>query len=109
MNFPLWLRYDYKTMTALCNSQGWDIHDKIPYLFGHIPVAVNLPAVAIVLILTLLLVRGVKESTRVATIMVGVNMFMILSFVVVGAFYVNLNIGHRFSRLILQVLLWAHF
>lgn len=89
VNFPLWLRYDYKTMLSICNSQGWDIHDKIPYLFGHIPVAVNLPAIAIVLILTLLLVRGVKESTRVASIMVGVNMFMILSFIVVGAFYVK--------------------
>lgn len=89
VNFPIWLRYDYKTMVAICNNNHWDIHDKIPYLFGHIPFAVNLPAVAIVLILTMLLVRGVKESTRVASIMVGVNMFMILSFIIVGAFYVK--------------------
>ena len=36
-----------------------------------------------------LLIKGVKESTRVASIMVGVNMFMILSFILVGAFYVK--------------------
>ena len=88
-NFPIWLRYDYKTISAMCNNYHWDIHDKIPYLFGHIPVAINLPAVGIVLLLTLLLIRGVKESTRVASIMVGVNMFMILSFIAVGAFYVK--------------------
>ena len=88
-HFPLWLRYDYKTISAICTNNNWDIHDKIPYLFGHIPVAINLPAVGIVLLLTLLLVRGVKESTRVASIMVGVNMFMILSFIIVGAFYVK--------------------
>ena len=89
VNFPLWLRYDYRTVSTICQNNGWDIHDKIPYLFGHIPVAVSLPAVAIVLVLTMLLVKGIKESTRVASIMVGVNMFMILSFIVVGAFYVK--------------------
>lgn len=88
-HFPMWLRYDYKTMSNICNTYNWDIHDKIPYLFGHIPISINLPAVVIVLLLTMLLVRGVKESTRVASIMVSVNMFMILSFIVVGAFYVK--------------------
>lgn len=88
-HFPMWLRYDYKTMSNLCNSYHWDIHDKIPYLFGHIPISINLPAVCIVLLLTMLLVRGVKESTRFASIMVSVNMFMILSFIIVGAFYVK--------------------
>jgi APA family basic amino acid/polyamine antiporter len=89
VNFPIWLRYDYRTMTVLCDANNWDIHDKIPYLFGHIPFTVNLPAVAIVLLLTVLLVRGVKESTRVASIMVGVNMFMILSFIIIGSHYVK--------------------
>ena len=89
VNFPLWLRYDYKTMSAICANNGWDLHDKIPYLFGKIPFAVNMPAVAIVLILTLLLVRGVKESTRVATVMVGINLTMIISFIVIGSHYVK--------------------
>ena len=93
VNFPLWLRNDYRTMYELCNRYGWDVHDKMPFLqlpFGlEIPIAANLPAIAIVLILTLLLIKGIKESTKVATIMVGVNMFIILSFVVVGAFYVQ--------------------
>ncbi len=89
LNFPIWLRYDFRTMSALCDANNWNIHDKIPYLFGTVPVSVNLPAVGIVLLLTVLLVRGVKESTRVASIMVGVNMFMIISFIVIGAHYVK--------------------
>ena len=80
VHFPLWLRNDYISMLRMCKVYGWDIHDKIPYLFGVIPISVNLPSVFIVLALTLLLIRGVKESTRVAGIMVGLNLFMILSF-----------------------------
>ena len=93
VNFPLWLRNDYRSMYEICNRYGWDVHDKMPFLqlpFGlEIPIAANLPAIAIVLILTIILIKGVKESTKVATIMVGVNMFIILSFIVVGSFYVK--------------------
>ena len=93
VNCPLWLRNDYRTMYELCNRYGWDVHDKMPFMhlpLGiEIPFAINIPAIAIVLILTVLLIKGVKESTKVATIMVGVNMFIILSFIVVGAFYVK--------------------
>ncbi len=96
VNFPLWLRYDYTTISAMCSANNWDIHDKIPYLFGHFPIAVSLPAAGIVFVLTLLLIKGIKESTKVASIMVGVNMFMILSFIIVGAKYVNPGNWHPF-------------
>ena len=89
VNFPMWLRNDYRYMLAYCDRFGLDPHTQMPYLFDKIPVAVNLPAMVIVLVLTLLLIKGVKESTRVASIMVGVNMFMIISFILVGAFYVK--------------------
>ena len=68
VNFPIWLRMDYRSIAAICDKYGMDIHDKIPYLFGHIPIAMNLPAIALVLVLTLLLIKGVKESTRFASI-----------------------------------------
>lgn len=89
VNFPMWLRNDYRFMFAYCDKFGLDPHTQMPYLFDRIPVAINLPAIAIVLVLTVLLIRGIKESTRVASIMVGVNMFMIISFIIVGAFYVK--------------------
>ncbi len=89
VTFPLWLRNDYRTILTMCDQNGLNPHDFMPYLFDKIPMAINLPAIFIVLILTLLLIKGVKESTRVATIMVGVNMLMITSFIIVGAFYVK--------------------
>ena len=88
-NFPLWLRNDYRYMFAFCDKYGLDPHTQMPFIFDKIPVAINLPAIFIVLVLTMLLIKGVKESTRVASIMVGINMFMIISFIVVGSFYVK--------------------
>ena len=92
VNFPLWLRNDFRSMYELCDKYGWDIHDKIPFIhlpFGiEIPFAFNLPAIFIVLLLTILLIKGVKESTRVAGIMVTINLSIIISFVIVGAKYV---------------------
>ena len=93
VNCPLWLRNDYRTMYELCNRNNWNPHDVMPFIqlpFGlEIPFAINIPAIFIVLVLTILLIKGIKESTKVATIMVGVNMFIILSFILVGAFYVK--------------------
>ena len=88
-NFPVWLRYDYRAFAAICNNQGWDIHDKIPFLFNKIPLCINLPGIIVIVLLTLLLIKGVKESTRFASIMVGVNICIILSFIIFGAQYVK--------------------
>jgi len=91
-NFPLWLRTDYRTMYTLCDRFGWNVYDKMPFIhlpFGiNIPFAVNLPALLIVFLLTILLVRGVKESTRFASVLVAINLFIIVSFIAVGSFYV---------------------
>ncbi len=54
-----------------------------------IPIVFNLPAVAIVAAITTLLVRGVKESVRVNTAMVVLKVVIVLTFVLVGAFYVK--------------------
>ena len=44
LNIPLWLKYDYRTIYSMCEKYGWNIHDKIPYLFDKIPIAINMPA-----------------------------------------------------------------
>lgn len=89
VNPPIWLINDYRSALAICNKEGLNPHDVMPYFLDIIPISINLPAILIVLILTLLLVKGVKESTKVATVMVFVNLFIILSFIVVGSFYVK--------------------
>src|SRR5574344_775653 len=86
---PIWLVNDYRTATVLYTKAGLDPSVEIPRLFGIIPFSINIPAILIVLFVTLILVRGVKESTRFAGVMVIINLLVILSFVFVGAFYVK--------------------
>ncbi|MBX3694946.1 MAG: amino acid permease [Steroidobacteraceae bacterium] len=49
----------------------------------------NLPAVAIVVAVTLLLVIGVSESATVNNVIVAIKVAVILAFIAVGAFYVD--------------------
>ncbi len=59
-----------------------------PRLFG-VPIFFNLPAFAIVALLTVLLVIGVKESARFNTLMVAVKLLVLLFFIAIGFFYVK--------------------
>jgi basic amino acid/polyamine antiporter, APA family len=62
--------------------------DAAPHLFG-LPIVFNLPAGAIVALLTVLLVIGVQESSRVNAVMVALKLAIVLGFIGVGAFYVK--------------------
>jgi APA family basic amino acid/polyamine antiporter len=59
-----------------------------PSLAGR-PLLINLPAVAIVLLVTWLLVRGVRESARANNVMVWIKLGVLALFLGVGAFYVD--------------------
>lgn len=56
---------------------------------SHAHALFNLPGAAIVVLITLLLIGGTKESTRLNTIMVAVKLMVVLAFVGVGAFFVH--------------------
>lgn len=88
VNPPIWLINDYRSATMICQKEHLDPNVVIPHFLG-IPISINIPAIAIVLLLSIILVRGIKESTRWATIMVGINLVIITSFIVVGAFYIK--------------------
>ncbi len=89
VNFPIWLRSDVRSIYNMCDKYGIDIHDKIPFLFDKIPFAINLPVICLTIFVTLILIKGIKESTRFASVMVCLNLLMIISFIVAGAFYVK--------------------
>jgi APA family basic amino acid/polyamine antiporter len=57
--------------------------------WGPNPGIVNLPAVLIVGVLTLLLIRGIRESSRVNLVMVVVKMVVILGFVGLTVWYIE--------------------
>ena len=60
------------------------------------PALINLPAAAIVILITVLLVGGTRESARLNNIMVGVKLTVVLAFIGLGAFYVNTDNWHPF-------------
>ncbi len=49
----------------------------------------NIPAIVIVLLITWVLSQGVQESKKINNIMVGIKVFIILLFIIVGIFYVK--------------------
>ena len=55
LNPPLWLVNDYRSAIKICQQQGLDPHTQIPYLFDTIPVAINVPAIIIVLLISVIL------------------------------------------------------
>ena len=57
----------------------------------------NLPAFLVVFILTVLLIRGVRESAETNNIMVVVKLGAIITFLVVGGMLVNKNNWHPFA------------
>ena len=58
----------------------------IPSISG---ISFNIPAILIVLLSTAILVKGTKDSTKMAGIMVFVKLAVIALFVIAGAFYVR--------------------
>jgi APA family basic amino acid/polyamine antiporter len=64
-------------------------YDPTTGAFGQTGSYINLPAVLIVLILTAILVKGIKESAAVTSVMVAVKVGAVLFVILVGAYFVN--------------------
>jgi APA family basic amino acid/polyamine antiporter len=105
--WPLWLGTDLRSAlqaahkVAGAKAAGLDVNalgdavlrgnralDAAPHLFG-IPIIFNLPAVLIVVLITWVLVRGIRESAGFNSAMVVLKLAIIVFFIAVGAFYVK--------------------
>jgi len=62
----------------------------------HIQGVVNLPAVFIVLVISALLMVGIKESARANAVIVVIKVTVVLVFIAVGYFYINRANYHPF-------------
>lgn len=82
---PAWLTYDIFTLGNMVKD---DPTLQVPVLFG-VPIGINLPAILIVLLITAILVKGTKDSTKMAGLMVFIKMAVIALFVFAGAFFVQ--------------------
>lgn len=87
-NPPVYLVNDVKSATKILLDSGVDPHSVIPTIFG-MPICINIPAIAIILAMTLVLIRGTKDSTKMAAVMVAVKIGVIALFVIAGAFFIK--------------------
>ena len=91
LDIPVWLRTD---LTTAIKTPGF--LEAAPHIAG-IPIVFNLPAVAIVALVTWVLVIGVKESSKFNDVMVLTKVGILIFFIVVGAFYVKPANWHPFA------------
>jgi APA family basic amino acid/polyamine antiporter len=85
---PGWLTHGYWNVAASGDPAVRALLDTAPRIAG-IPVLVNLPAFGIVAAITVLLMQGVKESTRANNIMVVIKLIVLGLFVIVGAQHID--------------------
>jgi APA family basic amino acid/polyamine antiporter len=99
IKLPLWLVADpttaQKVLDAGPDAASTYSTTTLPVIAGH-AVALNLPALLIIVLLTILLVYGVKESARANTTAVIIKICVLIFFVSFGAFYVNPGHWHPF-------------
>ena len=88
ITLPAWLTTGYRTALLSSNPDVSGLLETAPSLAG-IPILVNLPACAIVLFITWLLLRGARESSRANNVMVIVKLAALALFIGVGL--MNLN------------------
>lgn len=96
LNLPLWLTTGYRTALLSSDPAVHGLMQTAPKFLG-IPILVNVPAFAIVALITWLLLTGVKESTRANNIMVGVKLVVLALFLVMGAQHIDTANYHPFA------------
>jgi APA family basic amino acid/polyamine antiporter len=83
IDLPAWLTTGYRTAFLSSNPDVQSLIDTAPRIAG-IPLLVNVPAFAIVMFVTWLLLRGARESSTANNVMVVVKLLALGLFVGVG-------------------------
>ena len=85
---PEWLTTGYRTALLSSNPDVRGMLDTAPQIAG-IPVVINVPAFAIVMFVTWLLLRGARESSVANHIMVVIKLLVLGLFIAVGLMNIN--------------------
>jgi APA family basic amino acid/polyamine antiporter len=88
LSLPVWLTTGYRTALLSSNPDVNGLLETAPQLAG-IPILVNLPAAGIVLVITWLLLRGARESSRANNVMVVIKLLALGLFIGVGIMNIN--------------------
>jgi len=99
LKFPLWLVSDYKSAHDILAKGGDALNGfsstQLPVIAGH-SIAINLPALLIVMAVTALLVYGIRESAKTNTTIVIIKVAVVVFFIAFGAFMVHPTNWHPF-------------
>lgn len=94
---PDWISMDYRTAAKIVDASGIQtVFRDAPHLFG-VPIVVNLLAVGIVAAITLVLIWGIRESSRFNAIMVGIKILVLFFFIFIGLKWVQPANWHPFA------------
>lgn len=101
ISLPPWIGTDFRTASQAAAQVASGATDLAPHVLrasdawnyaphvAGIPIIFNVPAFLIVLLMTWILVRGMKESVWLNSAMVVLKLIIVLFFLAVGAFYVK--------------------
>lgn len=115
LDLPQWVQMDYLTASngyqdAVALMQGGknfaDLSDGLKYAYtawttaptlGYFHFIADLPALFIIILITALVYRGMKESRNASNIMVLIKLAIILLVIAVGVFYIDTNNWQPFA------------
>ena len=83
LSLPAFLTTGYRTALLSANPDVHGLLESAPHIAG-IPILVNIPACAIVLVITWLLLRGARESSSANNVMVVIKLIALALFIGVG-------------------------
>src|SRR5262245_54875049 len=96
INLPAWLTTGYRTALLSSDPAIKGLLQTAPHIAG-IPIIIHIPAFAIVMLITLLLLQGATESVRANNIMVVIKLLALALFIVVGATHLHAANYHPFA------------
>ena len=96
INLPAFLTTGYRTALLSPDPTTHGLLQSAPHIAG-IPILINVPACAIVMFITWLLLRGARESATANNIMVAIKLLVLALFVIVGATHINTANLHPFA------------
>jgi APA family basic amino acid/polyamine antiporter len=85
---PVWLTTGYRTALLSPDPKIHGLLESAPHVAG-IPILVHVPAFAIVMVITWLLLRGARESATANNVMVVIKLLALTLFIVVGATHLH--------------------
>src|SRR5678816_3447434 len=88
ISFPGWLTHGHRAVSLSSDPSVRALLDTAPHVAG-VPILLNIPAFAIVMLVTWVLLLGVRESARANNIMVVIKLLVLGLFVVVGAIHID--------------------